>query len=114
MIFNHTIYVIYIDGIYAGICEDESYIWDTAQNVINNVSEPLTDDNFCDRVSYCTINVNRWEVNNKSPLHINDKYETEKDIFCYDYAEAQAQAKYLNKLDIERERAEAKLRAMVL
>lgn len=114
MIFNHIIYVVFVDGELVGLCEDEDYIWDIAQNVVNGTSRPLTDDNFYDRVHYSTIRVNRWEVNKTSPLHITDRYACERDIFCYDYVEAKNQEKYLNKLNLERERLEAKIRAMTL
>lgn len=113
MIFQKDTFVIYVDDTYAGICDSEFDIWDTAQNFVNGCSISLTDDNFCDRVSYYIINVNRWKVDNKYKRCIEDKY-SKNNILCHNDFEAEIQEQHLNSIDIERERAEAKLRAMAL
>lgn len=113
MIFNGTVCVVYLDGFLAGICEDEDYVWDIAQDCVNGTPYPLTDDNFPDRVWHETINVNRWKVCDNANKCAEDKY-TGKSILCYSTTEAKNAVEMLNQIDLERERAEAKLRAMAL
>ena len=113
MIFNNTIYIVYLDGLLAGICEDEDCVWDIAQNCVNGTPYPLTDDNFPDRVWYEIINVNRWKICDKAVKCVEDKY-TGKSILCSTTTEAENAVDILNHVDLEREREEAKLRAMVL
>ena len=110
MVFNDTVYIVYLDGFLAGICEDEDCVWDIAQDCTNGTAHPLNDDNFCDRVWYDTINTNRYFRNGQS---ICDKLSNDS-ILCYNYLVARDGAKQLNKLQLEKERAEAKLRAMAL
>lgn len=113
MVFNGTVCIVYLDGMLAGICEDEDYVWDIAQDCVNGTPYPLTDDNFPDRVWYEVINVNRWKICDNANKCAEDKY-TDESILCSSTTEAQSAVAILNHADLERERAEAKLRALTL
>lgn len=107
---NGELFLVFLDGNYVGACEQDFEIWDTAENSNNGVGEPLTDDNFADRVFYNRINVNRYVVDGQT---IIDKF-TGGTVFCYNPISAQLGCMRLNENELERERAEAKLRALAL
>lgn len=109
--FLKDIYAVFVDGMFAGITEDEDEIWDIAQDEVNGFKKPLTDDDICDRVYYNTIRVNRWYVYNEH--NCSDRMSNDN-IMCYDYHETINCVEKMNALTIEKERAEAKIRAMTL
>ena len=107
---NGVQHIVFLDGMLAGVCEDEYEIWDIADNVNNGIKTPLTDDSFADRVFWHTIDVNRYTVHSQT---ITDKI-TGKTILCYNPMSAKEGCKMLNDNELERERTEAKLRALAL
>ena len=111
MIFKGNVYVAYVDGIFAGIAEDEYEITDVANDFVNGVSKPLYDDDMADRVWYDIINVNRWYYYDEH--NCSDKLSN-KNIMCYDQMETINCVNIMNKENLQKERAEAKLRAMAL
>ena len=64
-----------------------------------------------DRVWYEKININRFYNDGKN---IIDKIEPQKSILCYNEGEAKNGSEKLNEINIKKERAEAKIRAMTL
>ena len=109
LIFKSDVYIVYVDGIFAGICENEDEICDVAQDSVNGIST-LLDDDYPDRVSYDKINVNRFY---RSRQTVCDKLSDDRTL-CYDYIDCEDAVMQMNQLQIEKERAEAKLRAMTL
>ena len=105
------VYSIFLDGNFIGICEDEDCVWEIAQNETNGTPYPLTDDNFCDRVQYYQIDVNRYVCNHNQ--YTTDKLSDDS-FLCRNIEECKKAVKQLNALQLEKERAEAKLRAMAL
>ena len=108
--FLENVYIVFLDGNFAGITEEEDLIWEVAQDYTNGTPHPLTDDNFCDRVFWNKIETGRYYRDGQS---ICDKFSN-KTIFCGNYIEAIEGATQMNELQLEKERAEAKLRAMAL
>jgi hypothetical protein len=108
--FDNNVYIVYLDGSFAGICEDELECWEVAQDVNNGVGKPLTDDDFPDRVWYDTININRYYKDGKN---VCDKISNDS-FLCASDIDAIDGVKKCNELNLERERLEAKLRAMAL
>ena len=82
-----------------------------AQDYLNGHDTLLDDD--VDRVYGYKIDVNRWQRCDHSLLCIEDKY-TGKSIICSGTTEVRKTISLLNKMDLEREKAEAKIRAMTL
>lgn len=113
MIFNKDVFIVVLDGFPIGICEDESHIWDMAYNHTCGTSKPLLDDDV-DRVWYEKINVNRWVVCKNCSTAIEDKYTGKSFSHPHGWLSTKEICCMLNEVDIERERAEAKLRAMAL
>ena len=110
MIFKRNVYAIFLDEFFIGISEDDGYIWDIAQNHANGTQNPLTDDNFADRIQYNTISPNKYSVDGKNAY---DK--TSNDSFlCANNIIAQELADKLNELYLIKEKEEAKIRAMAL
>ena len=104
------IFLVILDGEYIGATNNEYEIWEIAQDCTNGTPYPLNDDNFCDRVWYDTININRYFTDRKN---ICDKLSNDS-ILCSNYMIARDGAEQLNKLQLEKERAEAKCRALLL
>lgn len=105
------LYLVYLDGNFVGITDDEMECWEIAQNHVNGYDTLLDDD--VDRVWWETIDVNRWKQCNNAILCAEDKY-TGETIVCNSIMEVKKVVPYLNQLDLQRERAEAKLRALAL
>ena len=53
------LYLVYVDGFFEGITNDEYKICDIADNAVNGVSPPLIDDNIPDRVFVEEISINK-------------------------------------------------------
>jgi len=111
MIFKENVYLVCVDGLFAGITEDEYEIADVASDFVNGVREPLYDDDMPDRLFWHTININRYIYTNEHNCYdkIEDKY-----IMCYNDEETKKCMDELNKLNFEKERVEAKVRALLL
>lgn len=107
---NKTIYTVFLDGNFIGTTTEEDYIWDLASNCVNGSSKPLTDDDFCDRVWWNKIETGRYYRDGQT---ICDKLSDDR-IFCGNYMEAKNGVEQMNNLQLEKERLEAKLRAMAL
>ena len=106
-------YAVFLDGNYVGLAEDEFECADIAENANNGVGMPLCDDDWADRVWWEKINVNRWVQCEQALKCVEDKY-TGKSILCSSITEVQEALNILNEADLERERAEAKIRALLL
>lgn len=111
MIFANNVYIIYVDGIFIGVAEKEDYAWDVVNDAINGFSKPLYDDDIPDRVEIVKINVNRWYIYNAH--NCSDKL-SDNNIMCYSCTATKECMNILNELNLEKERLEAKLRAMAL
>ena len=109
---NGELYMVYLDGNFVGVAEDEYEASDVAENASHG-SRPLYDDEMPDRIWYEKVNVNRWIQCEKAPKCIEDKY-TGKSILCADTTEVEKALIMLNQADLEREKAEAKVRALLL
>lgn len=114
MIFEDTVFIVYLDGDFVGICEDEDCIWEVAQNHTNGTSYPLTDDNYPDRVWTNKIHINRWRIYPNTVTAIEDKYTGKSFSHPYGLPVTQNIVNQLNDVDLEREKAEAKVRALLL
>ena len=115
MIFNDTIYMVYVDDSFVGIAEQEDYIWDVAQDSVNGTSKPLYDDDMGDRIFYEEININEWKVDNKQSNIIKNRYNDKLSFSCgYKSPFSQEIVDKLNTTNLEKERFEAKKRAMAL
>lgn len=108
--FLKEVFVVYLDENFVEITEEEDYIWDLVQDHVNGTPYPLTDDNFCDRVFWHKIETGRYYIDGQT---IRDKL-SDKNIFCGTQTDAEYGVKQMNELQLEKERAEAKLRAMTL
>ena len=106
--FLGEVYSVFVDGMFVGVCENEDECLDVAQNHLNGI-DILSDDNI-DRVFWNSINVNRFY---RKGQNICD-YFSNISILCADYMIAKDGIRKLNKMNIERERAEAKIRALQL
>lgn len=108
--FLEDVFVVYLDGNFIGICEDEDLVVDIAQDHINGI-DVLLDDDMPDRLAYHRICINRW--------YFYDQYNcadrlSKDNIMCYGYYQTKDCVRKMNELTLEKERAEAKLRAMTL
>ncbi len=108
MIFDKPVYMVYLDGFFVGIAEDEGEGWEIAYE--HSIPNVLLDDDV-DRVWYDKIDVNRFYADGKNVI---DKQSIIKPTLCYNNAEAKETAKKLNKLVIDAEKLKAKIRAMTL
>lgn len=110
MIFKRNIFIVYLDGFFAGITEKEDEIWKIAQDHTNDTPHPLTDDNFCDRVWYHKIDINRFYRDGKNAC---DKLSN-KSFLCANCHISDNLVKTLNEMYLSQERERAKIRAMTL
>ena len=106
------IYIPFLDGFQVGVAEDEDEAYEIAEKSTNG-GRPLYDDEMPDRVWCEHINLNRWIQCEKAPKCVEDKY-TGKSILCSSISEVQQALCMLNKADLEREKAEARVRALLL
>lgn len=102
-------YSIFVDDKYIGITNNEDECWEIAEKV--NDGETILLDDDVDRVQICKIDVNQFYYDGHK--YTNDKM-SDKSILCQNEIECQEAIEQLNTLNLERERAEAKLRAMAL
>ena len=111
MIFKGDVYIVCVDGLFAGVCEDEYEIGDVASDFVNGIREPLYDDDMPDRLFWDTINVNRYVYFDQHNCYdkVTDNY-----IMCYNKEETENCVDKMNELNLEKERAEAKNRALQL
>lgn len=107
---NGKMYIVWVDGFFAGATEDEDYVWDIVADTINGVSAPLIDDDIPDRVEINKIDVNRYEADYHN---VCDKL-SDFSFLCRGLTECEKALEHMNKLQLETERAEAKLRALAL
>lgn len=108
--FLEEVFLVYLDGNFVGLCEDEDLVVDIAQDHINGI-DILLDDDMPDRLEYHRIGINRW--------YFYDQYNcadrlSKDNIMCYGYYQTKDCVQKMNQLTLEKERAEAKLRAMTL
>lgn len=108
---NGELYVAFLDEKYIGIADNEYEAFDIAEEETHG-NRPLYDDEIPDRFLCCKINVNRWVQCEESPKCIEDKYSG-KSIMCSSTS-VQNTLDTLNKEDLARERAEARVRALFL
>ena len=108
---NGVWFVVFVDGLFAGIAEREDYCADVADNFVNGVRKPLMDDDYPDRVWYHKIDVNRWYQYDQ--YNCSDKL-SDDNIMCKNDTETEKCVKILNKLSLELEREQARLRALQL
>ena len=111
MIFANNVYSVWVDGFFVGIAEREDYAWDVVNDAINGFRKPLYDDDIPDRVQINKINVNRWYIYDAH--NCSDKL-SDDNIICYSCVATKNCMNVLNELNLEKERLEAKLRAMDL
>ena len=103
------LYNVYLDGNFIGMVEEEDYAWNLAEDHTNGTPMQLYDDDV-DRVWTEEINVNRFV---RDYMSIVDRF-TNKSTLCGSYTTAKDGVERYNQLQLEKERAEAKLRAMTL
>ena len=108
--FNGDVFLIYVDDNFVGIAEDEMYIYDIASDSINGITQPLTDDDMGDRLYYEKINVNQFYRSGKNIVNKS----TNESILCASTEEAQKGVDMFNDINLQRERAEAHIRAINL
>ena len=109
--FLGVVYSVFLDGKFVGIAEDEYECVEVAENANNGVGNTLYDDDLADRVRWHKININRYSYDyHKIP---NDRISNDNILYYSndDYKEA---IKKLNKIHLETERDEAKLRALLM
>lgn len=107
---NGKMYIIWIDGNFVGVTEEEDYCWDIVEDAVNGVTKPILDDDIPDRVEINKINVNRYEASNNN---VCDKL-SDFSILCANSQNCEKALEHMNKLQLKAERAEAKIRAMAL
>lgn len=107
---NGKMYIVWVDGFFEGVTEEEDYVWDIVGDAINGVSAPLIDDDIPDRVEINKIDVNRYERIGKN---VCDKLSNFS-VLCSSLIDCEEALEHMNKLQLEAERAEAKLRALAL
>ena len=106
------LYSVYVDGLFVGMVEEEDYVWDLAQTNINGFSKLLIDDDIADRVEYYKIDINRFYNDGR---FVYDKLKPPIDCnVAYDGINAEEIAEKLNEINLEKERVEARMRAMAL
>ena len=113
MIFKDNVYLVILDGEYIGLTEDYDEISEMAFDHTNGTRHPLYDDDMPDRLWWKIININRFIKDGKN---VFDKFENESGLFydswlCYDEHTAERLVDKLNKLELYKERFEAKIRA---
>lgn len=108
--FNGDVFLIYVDDNFVGIAEDEMNIYDIASNSVNGITQPLTDDDMGDRLYYERINVNQFYRSGKNIVNKS----TNASILCASTEEAQQGVDMFNNINLQRERAEAHIRAINL
>lgn len=105
-----TLYSVTVDGFFEGITDDEDVCWDIVADATNGVKAPILDDDIPDRVEIQEIDINRYYKYGKN---ICDKL-TGRCILCATDFNAIDGVKAFNRINLERERAEAKIRASLL
>ena len=105
------VYSVFVDGLFEGVALEEDECWDIIEDAVNGVKQPILDDDMCNRVEICQIDVNKW--------YQLDRYNcvnktTGETIMCYNKENTEKCTEILNKLSIFQEREEAKIRAMAL
>lgn len=110
MIFSKPIYAVFLDGIFIGTTDDELECWKIAEEETYGTPNVLHHDDV-DRVWWHKIDVNRFFYDYH--YYTNDKLSDES-ILCYSKDKCVDAVNTLNKLNLEHERREAKLRAMAL
>lgn len=108
--FKQEVYVVYVDGNFCGITEYEYEIVELADDYVNGVAKPLLDDDIPDRVYWNIINVNRFYRDGQT---VSDKL-SDNSFLCYNHIECENAVEQMNTLNLEKERLEAKLRALQL
>lgn len=103
------LYNVYLDGDFIGVVEEKDFAWNYAENHTNGTPMQLHHDDV-DRVWTQEINVNRFV---RDYMSIADRF-TNQSILCGSYTTANDGVEMYNKLQLEKERAEAKIRAMTL
>ena len=111
MIFKHSIYSVFVDGMFAGVADREDGIWEVVGDAINGFRKPLYDDDIADRVEVSKINVNRWYIYDAH--NCSDKL-SDDNIMCYNCIATEQCTDILNELSLELEREQARKRAMAL
>ena len=110
MIFDKPIYTVFLDGDFIGITDDEMECWEIAEQHTYGTPNILHHDDV-DKVWWNTIDINRF---NGSSYCIYDKLQEIDNFLCYNRYEAEKCCKEMNKLNLQKERLEAKERAMTL
>ena len=111
MDFNKTIYSVYLDGFFVGLTNNEDECWEIAEEDTYGTKDILHHDEV-DRVWWHKINVNRFE--NDSTYIIKDKQQEFNNKICCNRYEAEKLCEKMNKINLEKEKLEAKLRALNL
>lgn len=102
------IYSVFLDGNFIGTCTDEDEVYEVAQDHVHGHDILLDDD--LDRVTYNKIDVNQFYRYGKN---VCDKYG-DTSFLCASTTDVEDSLYKLNSIAIEKERAEAKLRALTL
>lgn len=109
--FLRELYSVFLDDNFIGITEDECECIEIAVNANNKVDKSLYDDDLIDRIQWHKISVNRYFYDYHK--YTNDKLSNDS-ILCYSNDSCEEAIKKLNKIQLETERAEAKLRALLM
>ena len=107
---NGEMYIIWVDGNFVGVTEEEDYCWDIVGDAVNGVTKPILDDDIPDRVEINKINVNRYVTERNN---ICDKLSNFS-VLCGSSSQVEDTLNHMNNTQLEKERAEAKIRAMAL
>lgn len=102
------VYSVFLDGNFIGTCTDEDEVYTVAQDHVNGYDTILDDD--MDRVTYTKIDVNQFYRYGKN---VCDKFENTS-FLCASINDVEDSLKKLNAMAIQKERAEAKIRALAL
>lgn len=108
--FDNEVYIVYVDGNFCGIAEDEYEAVDLANDYVNGFTKPLLDDDMADRLYWDIININRFYCSRQT---VEDKL-SDNSFLCYNKTECANAVEQLNKLNLKKEKMEAKIRAMEL
>lgn len=103
-----SMYSVFLDGNFVGTCASEYEVYDTAQDHVNG-HDILFDDDM-DRVTYSKIDVNQFY---RYGNNVCDKLSDDSWL-CASSNDVEDSLNKLNSLAIEKERLEAKIRAITL
>ena len=109
--FLGELYSVFLDDNFIGIAENEYECIEIAINANNGIGKSLYDDDLADRVWWHKISINRYFYDYHK--YTNDKLSNDS-ILCYSNNSCKEAVKKLNKIQLETERAKAKLRALAL